>query len=406
MRILLVNDEIGGAGGVESYLAALVPELQARGHDVGLLYESAVTSTDSAFMPAADLWRVGVRDEGLGAALARVGRFEPDVCFSHNMRALDVDEGLLREWPVVKMMHGHFGTCISGHKAFAFPQACACPRDLGPGCLAYYLPRRCGQASPLAMLKQFDWSRRQRALLGRYSAVVVASRFMRDEYMRAGVSADRVAAIPLFTSLMAPRSIVQRSARAIDVLFLGRMTRLKGPEVLLRAITTYAPDACATFAGDGPERPRLQQLAASLGIRARFPGWVSGANREALLGDAAVLAVPSVWPEPFGLVGLEAATFGTPAVAFDTGGISDWLTDGINGRLVAPALGAGGLGEALAALLKDVDSWRQLSAGAGDVAERFSIAAHVCALEGVLAGAAQGSGTADLKVRPTNTVHL
>src|SRR5438105_4121240 len=299
MRILLVNDEIGGAGGVESYLAALVPELQARGHDVGLLYESAVTSTDSAFMPAADLWRVGVRDEGLGAALARVGRFEPDVCFSHNMRALDVDEVLLREWPVVKLMHGHFGTCTS-----------------------------------------------------------------------------------------------------------GRMTRLKGPEVLLRAITTYAPDACATFAGDGPERPRLQQLAASLGIRARFPGWVSGANREALLGDAAVLAVPSVWPEPFGLVGLEAATFGTPAVAFDTGGISDWLTDGINGRLVAPALGAGGLGEALAALLKDVDSWRQLSAGAGDVVEGFSIAAHVCALEGVLAGAAQGSGTADLKVRPTNTVHL
>jgi glycosyltransferase involved in cell wall biosynthesis len=161
-----------------------------------------------------------------------------------------------------------------------------------------------------------------------------------------------------------------------------------------------------TFAGDGPERPRLQQLAASLGIRARFPGWVSGANRDALLGDAAVLAVPSVWPEPFGLVGLEAAAFGTPAVAFDTGGISEWLTDGVNGRLVAPARGSAGLGDAIAALLKDVDNWRQLSAGARDVADRFTIRAHLDALEIVLARAAQDSGTADLKVRPTSAVHL
>jgi glycosyltransferase involved in cell wall biosynthesis len=406
MRILLANDEIGGAGGVETYLAALVPELQGQGHEVGLLYEKSIAPTGSALVPGADLWRVSVGDEGLSTALARVCRFEPDVCFSHNMRALDVDEGLLRDWPVVKMMHGHFGTCISGHKAFAFPQACACARDFGPTCLAYYLPRRCGQASPLAMVKQFDWASRQHALLRRYAAVVVASRFMRDQYTRAGVSTDRVAAIPLFTELTPPRSIVERAARVIDVLFLGRMTSLKGPEVLLRAVATHVPDARVTFAGDGPERPRLQQLAASLGIRARFPGWVSGANRDALLGDAAVLAVPSVWPEPFGLVGLEAAAFGTPAVAFDTGGISEWLTDGVNGRLVAPARGSAGLGDAIAALLKDVDNWRQLSAGARDVADRFTIRAHLDALEIVLARAAQDSGTADLKVRPTSAVHL
>jgi glycosyltransferase involved in cell wall biosynthesis len=110
-----------------------------------------------------------------------------------------------------------------------------------------------------------------------------------------------------------------------------------------------------------------------------------------LLADAAILAVPSVWPEPFGLVGLEAAAFGTPAVAFAAGGISEWLTDGVNGRLVAPAHGCDGLGRTIAALLKDADAWRQLSTGARRAAERFTIGTHVGALEAILARAAHDS---------------
>jgi hypothetical protein len=47
----------------------------------------------------------------------------------------------LAEWPVVKMMHGHFGTCVSGQKAFG---ARGVHARLRAGRLAYYLPRRCG----------------------------------------------------------------------------------------------------------------------------------------------------------------------------------------------------------------------------------------------------------------------
>ena len=70
---------------------------------------------------------------------------------------------------------------------------------------------------------------------------------------------------------------------------------------------------------------------------------------------AAVLAVPSVWPEPFGLVGLEAAARGVPAVAFDTGGIRQWLHHQISGLLVPPSGGHAALATAFAARLHDID---------------------------------------------------
>ena len=58
-------------------------------------------------------------------------------------------------------------------------------------------------------------------------------------------------------------------------------------------------------------------------------------------------------PSPSGLVGLDAASLGRPAVAFDVGGIRDWLTDGSNGRLIDARAGEDGLARAITAFLQD-----------------------------------------------------
>ena len=71
---------------------------------------------------------------------------------------------------------------------------------------------------------------------------------------------------------------------------------------------------------------------------ARFHGWVDETQRAALFGGSGVLALPSTWPEPFGLVGLEAAAHGMPAIAFDVGGVREWLVPGVRVSLpFAPA---------------------------------------------------------------------
>ena len=101
-----------------------------------------------------------------------------------------------------------------------------------------------------------------------------------------------------------------------------------------------------------------------------------------------MIAVPSRWAEPFGLVGLEGGVFGTPAVAFDAGGIADWLTDRENGRLIGPTRGAEGLGAAIAEIVADPELRRRLGAGARTAAARFSLENHMRLLMAVLERAA------------------
>jgi len=383
MRILLANDSRADGGGVGTYLSSLVGPLVARGHAVALLHDGADASSDPRRIPVDQAW--SIESAGLESSLAQARAWRPDVCFSHNMRALDVDEQLAREWPIVKMMHGYFGTCVSGQKAFAFPGARVCTRHCGPACLVHYLPRRCGYRNPATMLLQYDWASRQRQLFARYSRIVVASEHMRREYLAHGVGSDRVVAIPLFAR--SPERVVS-AGTSIDVLFLGRLTPLKGGDLIVRAAhrvnEILGRSVTLTVAGDGPERARLDALATRLGVRATFPGWVDERGRSDLFATTRLVAIPSVWPEPFGLVGLEAAVWGIPSVAFDVGGISTWLSDGVNGRLVSPDEGAGGLADAIAGILRDPACYERLSRGARDATARFTSDAHLNALERVL----------------------
>ena len=136
--------------------------------------------------------------------------------------------------------------------------------------------------------------------------------------------------------------------------------------------------------GDGPQRPVWERLAADLGVPFTSLGWLRGDDRWAALRQAAVLAVPSTWPEPFGLVGLEAARFGVPTVAFDSGGVRTWLVDGVNGLLVPANAGSRGFGKALASVLREPVRLAKLSAGAIAASARFSKAAHLASLTRVL----------------------
>jgi glycosyltransferase involved in cell wall biosynthesis len=328
---------------------------------------------------------VGAAPERLDWALAEVKAWNPDVCYSNNMALLDVECALLDQAPVVKFMHAYFGTCISALKTHGFPTGRACGRTLGAACLALYVPRHCGALRPTALVDGYRWARSQQALLRRYQRIVIASDHMAEEYMRHGAPRERLVTLPLFPSL--PLGPYAGSANH-TVLFMGRMTALKGGDVLVRAmpevVSKLGRPVRLVMAGEGPQRVEWQQLATRLRVSAEFPGWLDAEKRMKVLAQSSVLAVPSVWPEPFGLVGLEAAARGVPAVAFDTGGIRQWLRHDISGTLVPPAAGSHGIAAALTAVLGDRERRERLSRGAHAVAKEMSLDAHTAALERVL----------------------
>lgn len=397
MRILIANEALVGSGGVESYLDAVIPALAARGHRVALLYANTRHEHGSVRLDTSVEVSASIADDGLEPAIGRMRAWAPDVCFSHNMRWPHIEERLLEEWPVVKMMHAYAGTCVSGQKAHTFPQVVPCTRTFGPACLGLYLPRHCGLYRPGVMLRQYKTAQHQNALLPKYAAIITASRHMADEYGRHAGAGATIVTAPLFPTIAipsAPRDLPQVST----VLFAGRMTVLKGADVLLRAAAEAAkalPQRLRLImAGEGPERPHLQTLAASLGLDADFPGWVAGDDRAALIRQSTIVVVPSLWPEPFGLAGLEAGVHGVPAVAFDVGGIREWLRDGVNGVLVSARGDARALGRAIADLLVDRSRLARLGEGAVRVARELSLPAHVSAIERVLTTAVRAERAA------------
>jgi glycosyltransferase involved in cell wall biosynthesis len=375
MRVLVANDALGAPGGVGSYLDAVMAALMERGHDV--VFTHVDQAAPGARLPVG-IECFSVPQHGEGGAIARLRAWHPDVCFSHNMRPLAYERALLAEFPVVKMMHAYYGTCLSGEKAHRLPSPVPCARRLGGGCLVRYVPRRCGSLRPLTMLRQYRWAWEQHALLREYVTIVVPSAHMKREYVGNGAADERVVVAPLFPSSdEAPRVRHATDASMDSVIFLGRMTRLKGGDLLVRAVAEARArsgrDIRLVMAGDGPQRPEWERIA----------------GRAEALSTATLLAVPSIWPEPFGLVGLEAAAAGVPAIAFDVGGIREWLHDGYSG-LLAPGNPptASALATVLVRMLTDRDKLRAMGDAAQQVAATMSLPRHLEQIEQLLADAA------------------
>ncbi|MCD6051241.1 MAG: glycosyltransferase, partial [Verrucomicrobia bacterium] len=136
-----------------------------------------------------------------------------------------------------------------------------------------------------------------------------------------------------------PRSeqVTEKSSIQNNLLiYSGQIIRGKGVDVLLRALTHVKSDFKCLIFGDGGHRPYCEALCRDLGLadRVQFKGYVSQDELQTYYSQARLMVVSSVWPEPFGAVGLEGMHHALPVVAFDAGGIKEWLIDGYNGFLV------------------------------------------------------------------------
>jgi 1,4-alpha-glucan branching enzyme len=157
------------------------------------------------------------------------------------------------------------------------------------------------------------------------------------------------------------------------IAFLGRLVYEKGVHILIaamRLVLKRHPEAKLIIAGTGPELEALERLAAPLGDRVSFTGFLDEADKTQLLLSAELCVIPSIY-EPFGLVALEAMASGTPLIVSDTGGLAEIVDHGINGCKVPPG-DANALAFQIAQFFEKPDDATELAAAAlSKVSETF-----------------------------------
>jgi len=188
-----------------------------------------------------------------------------------------------------------------------------------------------------------------RRIARRCDLVLAVSEFLRGKIVEsAGVGDERVRAVTNVVDAERFRPRPDLHPRAGRILFVGRVAAEKGLLTLIEAMPTVlvrVPEAQLAIVGphrDGTERggyrTRCEELVAKLGLseRVRFEGPVPNDELPERLAESRLLAVPSVWGEPCGVVVLEGLACGIPVLGSRVGGIPELIRDGVTGQLCEP----------------------------------------------------------------------
>ena len=127
-----------------------------------------------------------------------------------------------------------------------------------------------------------------------------------------------------------------RERKGDYVLWVGRMTADKGPHrAIAAAREADVPLVLAGIIQPGQQAFFDREVAPHIdNERVRFLGEIGGAVKRSAFAEARALLMPISWPEPFGMVMVEALACGTPVIAFPAGAASELVIDGRTGFLV------------------------------------------------------------------------
>ncbi|MER8785435.1 glycosyltransferase [Mesorhizobium sp. M1006] len=157
-----------------------------------------------------------------------------------------------------------------------------------------------------------------------------------------------------------------------DIIFVGRVSASKGVLDAIRIFKRSKAAQVLHIVGDGPELATAERFAASQGVldRVVFHGWISVQDRDKLLDKCAATLMCSKWDEAFGRIGPESFALGTPVVAYDVGGVSEWCRSPA-GTLVSCG-DIEGAAQAVDRLLLNEAEWSAASEASYKTSERFS----------------------------------
>jgi glycosyltransferase involved in cell wall biosynthesis len=349
MRILFCNKYNYPFSGTEVYLFEVMELMRARGHQVALfsMADSRGRSTpyDRHFMPHTDFkrasgWFHNIRLAGQAIysrearrrIRAMIAEFRPDVAhirnIYHHLSPSILWELKAQKVPVVYHLNDFKVLCPS-YNLVSRGEACEACKG---GKFWHALQENCypGRAAPLLLVAEayiHKW-------LGTYRKCVdcflAPSQFVRDKFVEHGWDPAKFEVLPHFqtdkplTALQAPNA---------PLLYFGRLSAEKGVADLLHAMQRL-PGLRLVVAGDGPDRDRLQRIAAQLGLHnVEFAGHIRGAELDRAIVSSRFTVLPSHAYETLGKTILESYAQARAVVATDLGSRRELVQEGKTGLL-------------------------------------------------------------------------
>lgn len=350
MKILAVHNRYRSASpsGEDRVVDEERAQLLAAGHDVSRFERrsddiATFPLTRKALLPAQVVWNPG---SGRDFALA-LRRYRPDVVHIHNLFPLlspSILQVCRRERvPCVVTLH-NFRLVCAGSGLFREGGVC---RD----CVDKALPvpavvHGCYRDSALATVPRAASIVAHRKTWQQVpAAYIFISEAQRRELEPVGLPSSRSFVKPnLVPRLTSPESTAQEVALPARsgglIAFLGRLTEEKGLRVLMAAWDHYLDTRPSrrlrlAIAGAGPLEAEVASWARSRPSVDHL-GLLGKQACAELTARASAVVIPSEWPEPFGLVVLEAMAAGAPPIATDHGAFGDLITQGHDGILYPP----------------------------------------------------------------------
>lgn len=281
---------------------------------------------------------------------------------------------LARRLPLIYTLHDVTPLCPRMTKLTR--QGALCSNRQGWACITSVCYSLNDQNRPLSNIFGLMMRVWQNKALHALSTCIVPSHYLGAELERSGMAADRIHVVPHFIQapIHPPNTTLEPR-----ILFAGRLVEEKGIKILLQALSHLRATAWQLhIAGDGPLRGWLENEIAQGGFSDHIK-LLPMLDPESLAQEyqaARLVVMPSLIPESFGLVGLEALSAGRPVAGFCSGGMAEWLIDDVSG-LVATWGNAISLANAIDRLLGSPDLCQRLGwRGFELVKQKFSPESH------------------------------
>ena len=382
MQILHINDKLEEAGGTETYIRDLIPNLQKQNIKTTLISMKLIRNILKIKSKVNDLnWTGKIHDFHNSKFYQLVDK--NTVLHVHNLQEPKIMNLLFKLGPVIRHLHTPSIFCPGKNKFWSTTEE-PCPIKFSYKCIINAYTKKCCNRNPKSLINAFKNTYYEvNDARFKYSSIIVNSSFLYDEAIKAGYSKDKIALISYFTDLT---EVSEHSdIRYPQITFAGRLSNTKGVQYLINAfliIRKNIPDAKLNIIGRGHSEKNFYSQVDKHEFKnsIKFLGWANKSMMHTYLTKSSVLAFPSIYPEAFGIVGIEAMMRSLPVVAFDVGGVKDWLKDNESGLLVK-AKDTKGFANAVIKILKDDKLRKQMGKRGREIAiSKFSEKIHVIKL--------------------------